>query len=103
MMCGFREWAAAGLGICGGEEKSEKAMHTTSVKENVLFKVLNTITRMNLSFTLVGVHYRTNLPFFFPTGIPFTFKTYYVQGSDGHWNSAIYMTRPQVEVQTCEN
>lgn len=74
MMCGFREWAAAGLGICGGEEKSEKAMHTTSVKENVLFKVLNTITRMNLSFTLVGVHYRTNLPFFFQLEFPLLLK-----------------------------
>lgn len=99
-MCGLREWAVAGLGMCG--KKSEG--HARNVcKENVLFKVLNTITRMNLSFPLVGGHYRTNLPFFFPAGIPFTFKTYYVQGSNGHWNSAIYMTKPQVEVQTCEN
>lgn len=48
--------------MCG--KKSEGHAYNVC-KENVLFKVLNTITRMNLSFTLVGVHYRTNLPFFF--------------------------------------
>lgn len=98
-----QEMSCSRFGDAWGEEKSEGHAYNVC-KENVLFKVLNTITRMNLSFTLVGVHHRTNLPFlFFPTGIPFTFKTYYVQGSNGHWHSAIYMTRSQVEVQTCEN
>lgn len=59
-----QEMSCSRFGNAWGEQKSEGHAYNVC-KENVLFKVLNTITRMNLSFPLVGVHHRTNLPFLF--------------------------------------